>query len=297
MHGVGEVADVRAARGRSQRRPVVALARGRRHRLAAAAIGSSCPARTSRRRLRRRMSGQWETPTAGGRVGIERSAWPAASRSRTSGGRNVAGALVFLPHVGNITPQRRSCARRIPQGTRGHVLLTDRAEVDHPLRGVQGPRPHDDRAARFDGPRRWRPCHPHRIANQIGRYSLHLHHLFGPASPPPNSYQFILIGNAIDGGTKWGITIHNTHYGLVQDNVVYNAAGAGHHDGGRLGDRQRHREQLRRPRLGHRPRRCGSTARGSTTGAGKDRASGCAGRTTSSGTTSSPTPTRTPSPT
>ncbi len=64
-------------------------------------------------------------------------------------------------------------------------------------------------------------------ANQIGRYSLHLHHLFGPASPPPNSYQFILIGNAIDGGTKWGITIHNTHYGLVQDNVVYNAAGAG----------------------------------------------------------------------
>ena len=37
----------------------------------------------------------------------------------------------------------------------------------------------------------------------------------------------MLIGNAIDGGTKWGITIHNTHYGLVQDNVIYNAAGAG----------------------------------------------------------------------
>ena len=37
----------------------------------------------------------------------------------------------------------------------------------------------------------------------------------------------MLIGNAIDGGTKWGITIHNTHYGLVQDNVVYDAGGAG----------------------------------------------------------------------
>ena len=36
----------------------------------------------------------------------------------------------------------------------------------------------------------------------------------------------MLIGNAIDGGTKWGIAIHNTHYGLVSDNVLYNIGGA-----------------------------------------------------------------------
>jgi hypothetical protein len=31
----------------------------------------------------------------------------------------------------------------------------------------------------------------------------------------------------VDGTPKWGVTVHNTHYGLVQDNVVYNTHGAG----------------------------------------------------------------------
>ena len=113
-----------------------------------------------------------------------------------------------------------------PQGTRGHVLLTDRAEVD--IRYVAFKDLGRTMIAPLDSTTLDAGGHATHIgANQIGRYSLHLHHLFGPANPPPNSYQFILIGNAIDGGTKWGITIHNTHYGLVQDNVVYNAAGAG----------------------------------------------------------------------
>ena len=62
--------------------------------------------------------------------------------------------------------------------------------------------------------------------NQIGRYAIHFHHNFGPAARPANGYQFTLIGNAVIGPAKWGITIHNTHYGLVQDNVVYNSRGA-----------------------------------------------------------------------
>jgi hypothetical protein len=69
--------------------------------------------------------------------------------------------------------------------------------------------------------------------NQIGRYAIHFHHNFGPAPRPwpersrgPNGYQFTLVGNAVVAPAKWGITIHNTHYGLVRDNVVYNSRGA-----------------------------------------------------------------------
>jgi hypothetical protein len=69
--------------------------------------------------------------------------------------------------------------------------------------------------------------------NQIGRYAIHFHHNFGPRQPgpsavegPANGFQFTLIGNAVIAPAKWGITIHNTHYGLVRDNVVYNSRGA-----------------------------------------------------------------------
>src|SRR5262249_21931234 len=44
---------------------------------------------------------------------------------------------------------------------------------------------------------------------------------------PTSGYQFALVGNAIDGGSKWGITIHNSHYGLIKDNVVYDTTGSG----------------------------------------------------------------------
>jgi parallel beta-helix repeat protein len=35
------------------------------------------------------------------------------------------------------------------------------------------------------------------------------------------------VGNAVHGAPKWGITIHNSHYGMVRDNVVYDTRGAG----------------------------------------------------------------------
>src|SRR5713226_5603329 len=63
--------------------------------------------------------------------------------------------------------------------------------------------------------------------NQIGRYAIHFHHYFGPKQTPANGYQFTLIGNAVDSAPKWGVTVHNSHYGLVQNNVVYNTHGAG----------------------------------------------------------------------
>jgi hypothetical protein len=51
--------------------------------------------------------------------------------------------------------------------------------------------------------------------------------VYGPFPTVDPEYQFKLIGNAVDGGLKWGITLHDSQYGLVEENVVYNVAGAG----------------------------------------------------------------------
>jgi hypothetical protein len=168
--------------------------------------------------------GQWETPTLSGVAGSQAVLTTGLAFAHL-GGRSAGGALMFLPHVGNIS--RNVIIRsQNPGGTRGHILLTDRAEVD--IRYV---------ALRNLGRTTIAPLDSTMIdpngrathigSNQGGRYSLHVQDLVGPAAPPPNSYQFVLIGNAIDGGTRSGIAIHNTHYGLVQDNVVYNTGGAG----------------------------------------------------------------------
>jgi hypothetical protein len=141
------------------------------------------------------------------------------------GARRPDGALEFLPHVGNLT--RNVVIRSAnPRGVRGHVLFVNRADVDI-------------RYARFANLGRTRPgvldntefaadgAVRHVGTNPIGRYALHLHHVFGPSMPAAGARQFTIIGNAIDGAAKWGLTIHNSHYGLVRDNVVYDARGAG----------------------------------------------------------------------
>jgi hypothetical protein len=135
------------------------------------------------------------------------------------GARDMAGTLRFLPHVGNLT-RNVSIRSESPigsAGVQGHVIFTNRADVDirYTLFRDLG-----RTIADTTGP-----------GNQIGRYPLHLHHLMGPAATPTNGYQYTLIGNAIDGGStdhrrRWAIAIHNTHYGLVQDNVLYNYGGA-----------------------------------------------------------------------
>lgn len=158
--------------------------------------------------------------------------------------REEDGTVVAWPHVGNLT---RSIILRSenPAGVRGHVLATMRADVniqhvafvglgrttndplDCTLRtvgAVQGPGPN---------PGATHSCEPgtgpvtYLGRNHIGRYALHMHHLFGPASPQANGRQFTLVGNAIEDPSKWGVTIHNSHYGLIADNVIYDPLGAG----------------------------------------------------------------------
>ena len=134
-----------------------------------------------------------------------------------SGARDLNNVLNFLPHVGNLT---RNVVIRSenPSGTRGHLLAIHVADVDI-------------RYATFRDMGRTTYLPLNTTTNHIGRYPIHMHHLSGPLPPPANGYQFTLLGNAVDGGSietqfKWGITVHGSHYGLIQDNVVYNYNGA-----------------------------------------------------------------------
>src|SRR5205823_12913401 len=102
--------------------------------------------------------------------------------------------------------------------TRGHVVFTQRADVD--LRYV---------SFKDLGRTTIEPLDP--TTNHIGRYAVHFHHLMGPQTTPANGYQFTAIGLAVDGGTaphnlKWGLDVHESHYGLLQDNVIYNWSGS-----------------------------------------------------------------------
>jgi len=141
------------------------------------------------------------------------------------GARNADGKLEFLPHVGNVS---RNVVIRSenPLGTRGHMIFISHADVD--LRYVEVRDMGRTRMgvldnSEFDASGRLVKFG----SNQIGRYAIHFHHGFGPTQTPSNGYQFTLIGNSVDGAPKWGITVHNSHYGLLRDNVVYNTRGAG----------------------------------------------------------------------
>ena len=133
------------------------------------------------------------------------------------GARDLNGVLEFLPHVGNLT--RNVIVRSAsPTGTRGHVIFTHMADVDI-------------RYALYKDLGRTTYLPLDAVTNHIGRYPIHAHHLFGSLPTPANGFQFTLLGNAVDGGSavtqfKWGIAIHGSHYGLIQDNVVYNLNGA-----------------------------------------------------------------------
>lgn len=143
------------------------------------------------------------------------------------GARNLDGALLFLPHVGNLS---RSIVIRSenPSGTRGHLLFTHHAHVD-----IQYVEIRDMGRTRID------PLNctlravgaaesaTHCTAgsgpivkigtNQIGRYPVHFHHLIAPP---------VFNGNSVRRSRKWPVAIHNTHYGTFTENVLYQGDGA-----------------------------------------------------------------------
>ncbi len=144
------------------------------------------------------------------------------------GARNAAGELVFSPHIANLS---RNIVLRSenPAGVRGHTMLMGRAEID--IRYVEFRDMGRTTNAEVNNTLFHDGGHAYQIGtNQASRYSIHLHHLIGPRDAPAGMPQYTILGNAVHSSVsnlKWGITIHGSHYGLVDQNVVYNFAGAG----------------------------------------------------------------------
>jgi hypothetical protein len=147
--------------------------------------------------------------------------------------------LSFLPHVGDVS--RNVVVRsENPNGTRGHTMFMDTADVtlgyvqfkdlgrttgdgiDHNnFQTVIDPTGVDNTTFDAQG------NVTHIGTNQIGRYALHFHHVKGPVGGTGDGYQFEVVGCAVDGATKWGLVVHDSDYGLIRDNVVYNVQTAG----------------------------------------------------------------------
>jgi hypothetical protein len=119
----------------------------------------------------------------------------------------LSNGIKLLPHVGNLT---RNVVIRSenPGGTRGHTLYTHRADVE--IHNVQFQDLGRTRATALDP-----------ASNHIGRYPVHIHHVWGPPNPSNTGYQFELVGNAVNDSLKWPIAVHGSHYGLIKGNVVF----------------------------------------------------------------------------
>lgn len=154
------------------------------------------------------------------------------------GAINGNGFNEILPHVA-VLDRNIVVRSENPSGTRGHILAGLRADLD-----IQ--------YARFKDMGRTEALVPldnttfdehgnvtHIGTNQIGRYSFHMHHVIGPEAAPASGYQYRFVGNTIDGGLKWGMAVHNTHYGFIKDNVAYDIHGAAFvtEDGSETGNR------------------------------------------------------------
>jgi hypothetical protein len=168
-------------------------------------------------------------------------------------------SLTYLPHVANLT--RNVVFRSAnPQGTRGHVMLMGDSDVDIRYAQFQGLGRSQlgiTNSTTFTADNRRPNGQPNGLggtsngdgtfvvgvlgSNQIGRYPLHCHRLWGPSSPQsngqttaelPSGPQFTLIGNSIcsfeaTNTHKWGIVLHNSHWGLITGNVMYGVSGSG----------------------------------------------------------------------
>lgn len=125
------------------------------------------------------------------------------------GGRNSKGELEFSPHLIN-TSRSIVFESENPEGTKGHFAALDRAEVSI-------------KYAEFRNMGRT----SNSSSSIPGRYPIHFHHCLGP-EPSSNRPQFVVEGCVVecDRKTKWGIVVHGSSFGLVQNNVVFDTAGA-----------------------------------------------------------------------
>lgn len=146
------------------------------------------------------------------------------------GARNAkTNTLEYLPHVANMT-RNVQIESQNPAGTRGHILFTESADVhiENVLMKNLGRTTTDplDNTT-FNGTQVI-----HTGTNQQGRYPVHFHHVYGRLPSPQDGYQFTFRRNVIYDDQKlhkekWAVSVHDSHYGLLQENIVVNSTGWG----------------------------------------------------------------------
>jgi hypothetical protein len=142
------------------------------------------------------------------------------------GAYNAAGGLELLPQVAlldrNVVVRSESAT-----GTRGYSLFTARAAVDIEYTRFQNLGRTDAMTALDDTTFNASGSVTHVGTNQDGRNAVSLADLMGPVNTTNSGYQFTFQGNTVDGAKRFGVAIDNTSFGLVNDNVIYNAQGSG----------------------------------------------------------------------
>jgi hypothetical protein len=146
------------------------------------------------------------------------------------GARDANGVLDYLPQVADMT-RNVSIHSQNASGTRGYALFTYRADVNINYTGFGGMgRTTKDAIddTTFDSSGQV----THVGTNQENRNPITFFDLIGPTSPQANGYQYTFVGNTISCPLNpmpfiWGINVQDSYYGLIQNNDLYNWAGAG----------------------------------------------------------------------
>lgn len=120
--------------------------------------------------------------------------------------RDHTGAVERLIPVGNLT-RDITIRSENPTGHRGHLMLTGMATAILSYVSVQDM-----------GRTTLAPLDP--VANHIGRYALHLHHLL-------NAGAVSLVGTVVERSSKWGYVVHASNGNTLRENLAYDTKGWG----------------------------------------------------------------------
>lgn len=144
--------------------------------------------------------------------------------------RDRSGIINIHPHVVNLSRNVRIFSAN-ESGSRGHFMFTGHhADVD--VRFTEMRNLGRTTTDLLDNTGGVYGNISHYGTNQFGRYACHAHHVHFTENDP---YVYKLVGNSIwntdrtrfPSGRKWLITVHNSHFGLIEDNVMVTGQGAG----------------------------------------------------------------------
>jgi PKD repeat protein len=146
------------------------------------------------------------------------------------GSYNYGDGVNFLPDVAN-TSRNVVLHSANSLGNRGYALFTGHANVDveyASFLGMGRSTVNVNDNTTFDA----QGNVTHVGTNENDRDPVTFQNLVGPAQPQADGYQFTFVGNYVHCTVdpmnfRWGITLSNSSYGLIKDNVVSNWAGAG----------------------------------------------------------------------